>query len=122
MGLANSIALKLAGITKNTPNPPGGEIVKDPKTGEPTGILRDEATSLVYRVIPEPSEKELDESLARAAAHALAHGLTQVHDMGSYGGWIDLAYIPAGLRCGKIAHSCVFLRRHPYLAKTGLFC
>jgi predicted amidohydrolase YtcJ len=91
MGLANSMTLKLAGITKNTPSPHGGEIVKDPKTGEPTGILRDEATRLVYKVIPEPTEKELDESLARAAAHALAHGLTQVHDMGSYGGWIDLA-------------------------------
>ena len=91
MGLANSIALKLAGINRSTPNPPGGEIVKDPKTGEPTGILRDEATSLVYKVIPDPTDKELDESLARAAAHGLAHGLTQVHDMGSYGGWIDLA-------------------------------
>jgi predicted amidohydrolase YtcJ len=91
MGLANSIALKLAGITKNTPNPPGGEIVRDPKTGEPTGILRDKANSLVYGVIPDPTEKELNESLARAAAHALSHGLTQVHDMGSYGGWIDLA-------------------------------
>lgn len=91
MGLANSIALKLAGITKTTPNPPGGEIGKDPKTGEPTGILRDEASSLVFNVIPEPNEKELDDALARAAAHALAHGLTQVHDMGSYGGWIDLA-------------------------------
>ena len=91
MGLANSAALKLAGITKNSLSPTGGEIVKDPKTGEPTGILRDEATSLVYHIIPEPTEKELDESLARAAAHALAHGLTQVHDMGSYGGWIDLA-------------------------------
>src|SRR5450755_463893 len=91
MGLANSIALKLAGITKNTPNPPGGEIVRDPKTGEPTGILRDEATSLVYRVIPEQTEKELDEALQMAAAHALSHGFTQVHDMGSYGGWIDMA-------------------------------
>jgi predicted amidohydrolase YtcJ len=91
MGLANSIALKLAGITKSTPNPPGGEIVKDPKTGEPTGILRDEATGLVYKVIPDQSEKDLDDALSRAAAHALAHGLTQVHDMGSYGGWIDMA-------------------------------
>lgn len=91
MGLANSIALQLAGITKNTPNPPGGEILKDPKTGEPTGILRDGATALVSHIIPEPTEKELDESLARAATHALSHGLTQVQDMGSYGGWIDLA-------------------------------
>ena len=91
MGLANSMALKMAGITKNTPSPPGGEIVKDPKTGEPTGILRDEATGLVYNVIPNPNEKDLDDALGRAAAHALAHGLTQVHDMGSYGGWIDLA-------------------------------
>ncbi len=91
MGLANTLALKMAGITKNTPNPPGGEIVKDPKTGEPTGILRDEATSLVFRVIPDPTEKELDEALNRAAQHALSHGLTQVHDMGSYGGWIDMA-------------------------------
>jgi predicted amidohydrolase YtcJ len=91
MGLANSIALKLAGITKNTPSPPGGEIVKDPKTGEPTGILRDEASSLIFKVMPAATEKELDESLARASAHALAHGFTQVHDMGSYGGWIDLS-------------------------------
>src|SRR5450631_337481 len=102
MGLANSMALKLAGITKNTPNPHGGEIVKDPKTGEPTGILRDEATRLVYRVIPEPTEKELDESLARAAAHALTHGLTQVHDMGSYGGWIDLATYRRAYAAGKL--------------------
>lgn len=91
MGLANSIALKLAGITKNTPNPPGGEIVKDPKTGEPTGILRDEATNLVYRVIPDHTESELDNALQMAAKHALSHGLTQVHDMGSFGGWIDMA-------------------------------
>jgi predicted amidohydrolase YtcJ len=91
MGLANSIALKLAGITKNTPSPPGGEIVKDPKTGEPTGILRDEATSLVYKVIPDPTAEELDEALNRASSHALSRGFTQVHDMGSYGGWIDLA-------------------------------
>jgi predicted amidohydrolase YtcJ len=91
MGLANSLALQMAGITRNTPDPPGGEILKDPKTGEPTGILRDEATSLVSKVIPRPSDKELDEDLHRAARHALSHGFTQVHDMGTYGGWTDMA-------------------------------
>ena len=102
MDLANSIALKLAGITKNSPNPPGGEIVRDPKTGEPTGILRDEATSLIYRVIPDQTEKELDEALQKAAAHALSHGLTQVHDMGSYGGWIDMATYRRAEAAGKL--------------------
>jgi predicted amidohydrolase YtcJ len=91
MALANSIALKLAGITKNTPNPPGGEIVKDPRTGDPTGILRDGATNLVSRVIPDHSEKELDQALQMAVAHALSHGFTQIHDMSSFGGWPDLA-------------------------------
>ncbi len=90
MGLANSIALKRAAITKETPNPPGGEIVKDPKTGEPTGVLRDEATSLIYRVIPDPEPSELDAALSLASANALSHGFTQVHDMGTYGGWIDM--------------------------------
>jgi predicted amidohydrolase YtcJ len=102
MGLANSIALKLAGITKNTPSPSGGEIVKDPKTGEPTGILRDAATKLVFSVITNPSEKELDETLSRAAAHALSHGFTQVHDMGTYGGWIDMASYRRAEAAGKL--------------------
>ena len=54
MILANSLALKLAGVTKNTPVPPGGEIVKDPATGEPTGILKDAAMDPVYRGHPRP--------------------------------------------------------------------
>jgi len=91
MGLANSVALKLAGIDKNTPNPPGGEIVKDPKTSNPTGILRDEAIGLIDKITPNPSDAELDECLRRAVQHAFSHGLTQVHDMGSFGGWPDLA-------------------------------
>jgi predicted amidohydrolase YtcJ len=91
MALANSVALKLAGIDKNTPNPPGGEIVKDKTTGEPTGVLKDEAMSLMYAVIPDPSQKELDEYLQRAVQEAFSHGVTQVNDMSSYGGWLDLA-------------------------------
>jgi hypothetical protein len=102
MGLANSIALKLAGITKNTPNPHGGEIVKDPKTGEPTGILRDDATSLVYKIMTDQTEKELDDALSRASSHALAHGFTQVHDMGTYGGWIDMATYRRAEEAGKL--------------------
>jgi predicted amidohydrolase YtcJ len=90
MALANSIALKLAGIDKKAVSPPGGEIVKD-ASGNPTGILRDEAMNLVYKIIPDPSVSVLDESLQRAIQHALEHGLTQVHDMSSYGGWLDLA-------------------------------
>ena len=90
MALANSIALKLAGVDKNTPNPPGGEIVRDPKTGEPTGVLKDEATELVFKVIPPPSQDELDECLQRAVEEAFEHGVTQVHDMSTYGGWADM--------------------------------
>jgi predicted amidohydrolase YtcJ len=103
MGLANSIALKLAGITKNTPSPAGGEIVKDPKTGEPTGVLRDKAEKLIFNVIPEPNEHDLDKALDRAEAHALSHGLTQVHDMGSYGGWIDLATYRRAEAAGRLS-------------------
>ena len=91
MALANSVALKLAGIDKNTKNPEGGVIVKDSLTGEPTGMLRDEAMSLVSAVIPEATEEELDESLQRALKEAVEHGVTEVNDMGSYGGWADLS-------------------------------
>ena len=90
MALANSVTLKLAGIDRNTINPTGGEIVKDPVTGEPTGVLKDEAMNLVYDILPDASISELDASLQRAMQHAFANGVTQVHDMGSYGGWDDL--------------------------------
>jgi predicted amidohydrolase YtcJ len=102
MALANSVALKLAAIDKNTASPPGGEIVRDPKTGEPTGVLKDEAKNLIYRVLPNPSETELDESLSRAVSHALEHGLTQVHDMSSYGGWLDLSTYRRAYAQGKL--------------------
>ena len=89
MSLANSKALKLSGIEKETPVPTGGEIKKD-LNGEITGVLKDAAMNLVYKFIPDPSEKELDEYLQAAAQHAFRNGVTQVHDVGSYGGWIDL--------------------------------
>ena len=91
MGLANRLALERAGLTADTPDPDGGTIVRDPATGEPTGGLKDEAMAIVFRVIPAPSEEEEDEALERAMARALSRGVTQVHDVGSFGGWPDLA-------------------------------
>ncbi len=87
MALANSLALELAGITGSTPVPPGGEIVLDPETGEPTGILKDEAMALVSRIMPEPTEEALDKALDDAIEHALSMGVTQTHHMGT---WDDL--------------------------------
>jgi predicted amidohydrolase YtcJ len=88
MVLVNSRALELAGVTRETPDPAGGTIVRDPATGEPTGVLKDEAMSLVDRVMPAASDGERDEAFARAQAHALSLGVTLVQDMGT---WSDLA-------------------------------
>jgi predicted amidohydrolase YtcJ len=81
MALANSCALEIAGITKDTVSPPGGEIVKDPQTGEPTGILKDEAMSLVTDKIPEPSLAEKKKAAEAALRHASEMGVTSIHDM-----------------------------------------
>jgi predicted amidohydrolase YtcJ len=90
MSFANSKALHLAGIDRNTVAPPGGEIVKDEK-GEPTGVLKDNAQDLVERVIPSPTDRELDEYAQRAIQEALENGVTQVHDVSSYDGKTELA-------------------------------
>jgi predicted amidohydrolase YtcJ len=81
MALANSLALKLAGVTRETRDPPGGIIVRDPKTGEPTGVLKDAAQSFVWKVV---SPASFDEKLAAARAasnHAAKLGVTSVQDM-----------------------------------------
>jgi hypothetical protein len=83
MALANSYVLKLAGITGQTPDPPGGTIVKDPRTGEPTGVLKDEAMGLVYRHIPDASEQEMIEAARLALAEARRFGLTSIQDISS---------------------------------------
>ncbi len=79
--LASSLALKLAGVTRDTESPPGGVIVRDPKTGEPTGVLKDEAESLVDRVVPPASEAEMEEALRAGLAEARRAGVTSVQNI-----------------------------------------
>jgi predicted amidohydrolase YtcJ len=83
MALANSLALKLAGIGRDTPDPQGGEIVKDKKTGEPTGILRDTATDLVDRIIPPLSRSARERAIRAAMRHAQELGVTSIQDNSS---------------------------------------
>lgn len=79
MLLLNALALRLAGITRDTPDPEDGVIVRD-ANGEPTGVLKDGARRLVKRVIPPASDREVEDALARGAAYALSLGVTQVHN------------------------------------------
>ena len=76
--LVNSLALKLAGIDRNSPDPVGGTIVRD-AAGEPTGILRDNAMDLVTRVIPAWSDADIDSAVQLGIKAALARGTTQCH-------------------------------------------
>ena len=80
MALANSEALRLAGITRDTPDPPGGTIVRD-AAGEPTGVLKDAAMERMYRTIPEPSQDRIADAVRAAMRYAAENGVTSVQDM-----------------------------------------
>ena len=84
MGLANSVALRLAGITAATPDPPGGTIVRDPRSGEPTGVLKDEAMGMVFSQIPPPTAAERLDAARRALAEARRCGVTSIQDISSW--------------------------------------
>src|SRR3989442_2821900 len=74
-GLANAAALKAAGITRDTPTPSGGEVLRD-RDGSPTGIFKDQAEGLIERAIPDPTEEQTDSALARGLRHAASLGVT----------------------------------------------
>jgi predicted amidohydrolase YtcJ len=78
--LANSAALRLAGITSQTPDPPGGVIVRDAQ-GNPTGDLKDAATDIVFKVIPPLSHEQRLRAVRRALEYAASLGVTSVQNM-----------------------------------------
>jgi predicted amidohydrolase YtcJ len=80
MVVCNSLALKLAGITRETQDPPGGVIVRD-ASGEPTGLLKDAAMDAVWRARPPRTLVEVTEALRAAAKHAARNGVTSVQDL-----------------------------------------
>jgi len=80
MMVCNSLALRLAGITRRTTDPPGGVIVRD-SSGEPTGVLKDAAMDAVWAVRPARTLAELTEALRTAMKHAAKNGVTSVQDL-----------------------------------------
>ena len=78
ISVASSRALEIAGVTAGTPDPPGGAIDRDPY-GDPTGVLRESAQSLVQAKIPKPGPLDLEEALKKAARYVLSKGITSVH-------------------------------------------
>ncbi|HET8922660.1 MAG TPA: amidohydrolase [Candidatus Acidoferrum sp.] len=79
---ANSKALSLAGISRDTLDPPNGAIVRDPQTGEATGALKESAQDLVAKVVPRPSRADKLLALRAGMKWANQHGVTRVHSAG----------------------------------------
>jgi predicted amidohydrolase YtcJ len=99
MALANSLALKKAGVTRNTRDVPGGTIVRRPN-GEPTGVLKDEAQNPVFAVIPTPSERQSDAALSRAMEWSASKGVTAVADVDVP--WYEVAALRRAHAAGKL--------------------
>ena len=98
MSLANSLALAAAKVNKSTPEVDGGAIVRD-ASGEPTGILKDNAKSLVDRATPAPSAEMMDRALDAAMKYVAARGVTSVVHMGT---WDDLEVFRRARKAGRL--------------------
>jgi len=98
MSLANSLALKLAGVSRETKDVEGGIIVRDVR-GEPTGIFKDAAQNYVYRVIPEASFEQKLEAAEAATKYAASLGVTSVQDMSAGN---DVGVYQELMRLGKL--------------------
>jgi predicted amidohydrolase YtcJ len=81
-GWANTKALQLAGITRRTKSPANGVIVKEPRTGEPAGALKEAAMSLMSAVAPQPTDEDRVAAMRAAIDEAHRFGITSVQDAG----------------------------------------
>jgi predicted amidohydrolase YtcJ len=88
--IANSAALTIANVDKDTPNPFGGEILKDKTTGEPTGLLTDNAMDLVAKQIPKPTAAEGEQALLTGINREVGLGWCEIQNAGSHKNDIDL--------------------------------
>lgn len=98
MSLANSAALRAANVTRATADVDGGTIVRD-ASGEPTGILKDNAMALIDARVPAPSGEQNDVALQAAMRYVAERGVTSVHNMGT---WDDLATFERAHRAGTM--------------------
>ena len=98
VGIANSKALEIAGITRDTPDPQGGEIERD-SSGEPTGMLKERAQGLVRSRVPSLTPGQRRRGLELALAEAAEHGITSVHDNS---GWDDFLLFEQFKKEGKL--------------------
>ncbi len=100
MVLANSLALKAAGIDRHTPDISGGVIVRDRRSGEPTGVLKDQAMDPAFAAMPERSSEEDDRALDRAMVFLASKGVTAVASVSA--GWDQVAAVERAKRNGSL--------------------
>ncbi|MDH5630417.1 MAG: amidohydrolase [Gammaproteobacteria bacterium] len=122
MAIANSAAMKLAGVDKNTPDVAGGMIVRDEK-GNPTGIFKDAAMELITKAIPPLTIDEQADAFKGGIRHALAFGVTQIHNMGTWKDLMAFQQLHDRSQLYMRVYSFVPLQTHSklknYVAKNG---
>ncbi|MEP6944512.1 MAG: amidohydrolase [Acidobacteriota bacterium] len=119
MALANSAAMKLAGVSKTTKDVDGGNIVRDP-SGSPTGIFKDAAMGYIEKAIPEPSLEQKIEAAMAASEYAASVGVTSVQDMSA---GTDIGVYQELMRQGKLKtrlYGCSPLADYKRWENTGL--
>ncbi|PJA95912.1 MAG: amidohydrolase [Ignavibacteriales bacterium CG_4_9_14_3_um_filter_34_10] len=121
MALANSVALKQANITAETSNPVGGTIEKD-ESGEPTGILKDKAMDLIYKILPTPTTDEYQNAIQLAMNEAEKFGITSVHDISYKNHFAELQKFEREKKLTCRIYSILPIELHKNIIKSEIIC